>query len=124
MFSASFTIPVQPDATPDPIYATGGLLCPMVVEKQPGTASPAWPIYEGTQIALAVVVPHWSHLLLAVNGWSENGADLGTDINGQWSQWVTETNWLYLTCEKAKPAVIGECRWTAVFLIACIKKNI
>lgn len=25
--------------------------------------------------------------------------------------------------EKAKPAVVGECRWTAVFLIACIKKK-
>lgn len=59
--------------------------------------------------------------VLTVNGWSENRAEPGTDINGQWSQWVTETDWLYLICEKAKPAVIGACRWTAVVLIACIK---
>lgn len=118
MFSASFTIPAQLDATPDPICATGGLLCPVVAEKQPGIASPAWPIYKGIQITLGV--PLKSPVLTA-NGWSENGAEPGTDINGQWSQWVMETDWLYLICETAKPAVIGACRWTAVVLSACIK---
>lgn len=95
----------------------------MVVEKQPGTASPAWPIYEGTSIALAMVVSHWGHLLLTVKGWSENGAEAGADIDGQWSPGVTEADWLYFICEKAKPAVMGECRWTAVFLITALKKN-
>lgn len=117
MFSASFTIPVQPAATADPSTRQEG--CSALwwfSQAQPGL--PGLP-YKGLWVALAVCCPTGVTVL---RGWGGTGAGPGADINGKWSQWALETHWLYLIWEKAEPAVIGQCRGTAVLLITCIKK--
>lgn len=72
-----------------PIYATGGLLCPVVVEERSGTASLAWPDYKGLWIALAMVVSHWSHLRLPSvggvgMGLSQALTSMGSGLSGLW----------------------------------------
>lgn len=120
MFSASFTIPVHPAATPEP--STQWELCPALRSLR-GQAQPLQlgQSYKGLWIALVMVVSPWSHICSQSVRWYGTEAEPGTDSNGKWSQWALETDWLYLIWEKAKPAVIGQCRGTAVLLISCIK---
>lgn len=119
MFSASFTIPVQPAATPDPsmqwkgcsaLWWLGGQAQP----PQPGLS------YKASGLPL----PWWCPSGVPCCSQSERGLGVGL------SQALTPLgnglsgsgDWLYLIWEKAKPAVIGPCRGTAVLLITCIKK--
>lgn len=120
MFSASFTTPVHPAATPEPSMQREHCSALSWLRGQP-QLSQLGQSYKGLWIALAMVVSPQGHICSQSVGWCGSGAEPGTHGNGKRSQRILESDWLYLIWEKAKPAVIGQCRGTAVLLISCIK---
>lgn len=132
-FSAFFAIPVQldgqlltPSAQPGgcsaPCWLRSSRARPPHLHLSPRASGLRWP--HGCPSAS----PRCRHPLLAVTGWSGNGAEPGADIQGQTSRGSSPDGlWALvafgLICRQAKPAVIGGCRWTAVLLIACINKR-
>lgn len=80
-----------------PICAAGGLLCPVLVEQQSGTATPPRSISEGIWIVLATAVSQRLPSLQAP---------------AACAHWVQP---------EGKTSPHWGCRWIAVVLIACIK---